>query len=153
MKTHEYAVVTEATLKTYRNSGFEAGNIFHIQSRTECKDGITHINLIVGNEGHIKGYQERFFDVKAAYEPTAEEIKAKSLETTLKDLLMRIWESDPSARTQIQESVQGAPTYHEEHAEMMAQHLVEFVENNCGDALLKLADWAQPFEEPEEVEV
>ena len=152
MKTQELAVVTATTLQTYRMSGFEAGNIFPIQSRTKRGDGESFISLICA-DGLIRGYQERFFDVKDVYEPTAEEIISKRLKTTLEELLMRVWESDPAARTDIQKSIQGVPNYPELHAETMADRLCEFIQNECGDQLLKLADWAQPFEEPEEAEV
>ena len=85
MNTHEYAVVTDLTLSTYRYSGFEAGNVFNIQSRTEDREGEDVINLICP-DGLIRGYQERFFDIKEAYRITPEEMASKRITAALWEL-------------------------------------------------------------------
>jgi len=123
MNTHEYAVVTEKTLLCYRNSGFEAGNIFHIQSRTECKDGITHINLIVGNEGLIKGYQERFFDIKEAYRRTPEEMASKRLTAALWEL----YECLPDKEREVLDKRIESGTANEYSADFLAIVIQEFI--------------------------
>ena len=140
----KYAVVTALTLSTYQTFGYEVGHILTVMDSYEYK-GQKWFRFM-GSNNLVQRCREEFFDMKTV---TESDLAAKRLETTLRDLLHRIWESDPDARRQIEESIQGAPTHHEEHAEMMAQHLVEFIENNCDDALLKLADYAQPFEEAE----
>ena len=149
MNTHEYAVVTETTLKTYRLSGFEAGNIFQIQSRTKRYDE-TIINLICP-DGLIRGYQERFFDVRKLHEPTAEEIISKRLTAALVELKEIYCLKNPGETKRLEDLVRDAPPYHESHIEDVSAILCDFLINECDEELFALVDQIQPFEEEAEV--
>lgn len=136
----EYAIVTEKTLEQYRLSGFEAGNIFRIQSRAK-RNGKDWFNIITPS-GLVAGYQEEYFEIKTV---TDEDERSERLAGALKDLTACMFEHNARIKETLEvlaeNNVNPAII-----ADEFQAHLVSFIKHDSHKELESVLEWIKPTE-------
>lgn len=141
MKNKTYAVVTAATVREYRNSGFIPGAHFQVENRDEAT-GIITITTPLGLAG---GYEERFFDVR---EVSYEDLVSNRLKKALVELKECFCLKNLSGRKTLEALVTDDDGNFDENIEGVAQTLADFLQNDCDDELHALSEESiRPFKE------